>query len=311
MLGEAFRRLYPFQRIENYRYIGFGSIYFSDFQLVHCALGIDDMISIEKDEAAAACFDFNKPYRTIDLKYGHSSVILPTLAWSKPTILWLDYDGKLATAMLADIDTFCLKCLSGSVLLISVNAQPEFDPTEKEREEYKAETGEEYKAGAYRLRKLNALVGDKVPLGVRGGDLRGRGLASVSKKIIDNQIAAQLVVRNALLPADDKIIYKQLFNFHYRDGALMITIGGLFFRAADADLYEACSFEKLHFIRSGDEHYEIRIPCLTAKEIRHLNGQLPIDPASPLSAPGVPASDLATYAEVYRYFPAFSEVLFT
>ena len=48
MLRDAFRRLHPFDRIENYRYIGFGSIYFSDFHLFHRSFGMEDMLSIEK-----------------------------------------------------------------------------------------------------------------------------------------------------------------------------------------------------------------------------------------------------------------------
>lgn len=44
MLCAAFERLHPFQRIERYRYVGFGSIYFSDFQLLHRQLGITDML---------------------------------------------------------------------------------------------------------------------------------------------------------------------------------------------------------------------------------------------------------------------------
>ena len=53
MMGEALRRLHPFQRVEAYRYVGFGSIYFSDFQLVHRTLGLNSMISIEKDAGIA------------------------------------------------------------------------------------------------------------------------------------------------------------------------------------------------------------------------------------------------------------------
>src|ERR1035438_1696889 len=86
MMGEAFRRLHPFQRIEDYRYVGFGSIYFSDFQAVHRTLGISDMVSIEKNVSAEACFEFNKPYRSIELIFGNSSVVLPKLPWDKPTI---------------------------------------------------------------------------------------------------------------------------------------------------------------------------------------------------------------------------------
>lgn len=200
MLGEAFRRLYPFQRVEDYRYVGFGSIYFTDFQLMHCALGIDDMVSIEKDELAEECFVFNRPYRSIDLRFGLSGSILPQLGWDRRTILWLDYDGKLDNSSLGDVDTFCARCTSGSALMLSVNAQPEAELGEDARNSVEAETGKAFNASAYRLSKLKELIGDKVPRGTDGATLRGKGLAQVIKRVIDNQIATQLEIRNSLLP---------------------------------------------------------------------------------------------------------------
>jgi hypothetical protein len=310
MMGEAFRRLHPFQRIEDYRYIGFGSIYFSDFQAVHRALGINDMVSIEKDLAAEECFRFNRPYRSIELKFGESSAVLPELDWGKPSILWLDYDGKLDLKGLSDIDTFCARCKSGSFLLVSVNAQADAEASEEERKTFEEQTGEPFDASTYRLRKLAELVGDKIPPGTNGGELRSRGVAQIFRKIINNQIASRLAVRNSIVTQADRMVYRQVFHFNYRDGAQMLTIGGAIFREGDSALYEACAFDKLPFVRAGDEAYEIRVPCLTAKEVRHLNAQLPLATEEELSAPGVPHADLLIYAEVYRYFPAFTEILF-
>ena len=125
MLCAAFERLYPFQRIERYRYVGFGSIYFSDFQLLHRELGITNMLSIEKDVEAEACFRFNRPYKCIRLKFATSTGVLPTLDWNKKTILWLDYDDRLNTSILGDIATTCLRASSGSLVVVSVNAQPD------------------------------------------------------------------------------------------------------------------------------------------------------------------------------------------
>ena len=47
MLAEVFRRLRPFQPIEDYTYIGFGGLWFVDFALIHRMLGVHKMISIE------------------------------------------------------------------------------------------------------------------------------------------------------------------------------------------------------------------------------------------------------------------------
>src|SRR4051794_13352391 len=121
---------------------------------MHRVLGVNDMISIEKDSYAAECFKFNRPYKAIDLEFGYSHAVLPRLAWGKPTILWLDYDGKLTSDVLADIDTFCAKAVSGSVLAISVNAQPEVEPSPFRRTEMEKETGESFDLDRYRLKTL-------------------------------------------------------------------------------------------------------------------------------------------------------------
>ena len=45
MFVEILRKLSEFGRLEGYRYVGLGSLYFSDFKLFHRVLGFDSMIS--------------------------------------------------------------------------------------------------------------------------------------------------------------------------------------------------------------------------------------------------------------------------
>lgn len=312
MLAESFRRLHPFQRINEYRYVGFGSIYFSDFQLIHRELGIDDMISIEKDAYAKECFEFNKPYRSIVLKFGVSGQILPTLDWTKRSIIWLDYDGKLDLESLADIGTVSARSASGTALVVSVNAHPEPHPRDQERSEFERQTGKPFDIAEYLLARLADYIGPKVPPGTQGKDLRGNGVATVFHRTILNEIDEQLSRRNAMLESDDKIICKQIGHFLYQDGARMLTVALLFFKASDLYVFEACAFDKLPFLRSGNEPYQIRVPCLTNKEIRYLNEQLPfLTAAIPLAGPGIPEQDLKAYSEVYRYFPSFHEIVWS
>ena len=312
MLGEAFRRLYPFERVENYRYIGFGSIYFSDFQIVHRALGIDDMISIERDTAAKACFEFNKPFRSIDLKFGEPADILPSLTWDRRSIVWLDYDGRLNTSVLADIGTFCTSAPTGSALIISVNAQPDPEPNEVARKEFEQKTGSSFDAGQYRLAKLEEQIPGRVPFNTVGKDLRKNGVAVASYKAIINQVEEQLSVRNNTLPTERRFFWKQFAHFLYKDNALMLTIGFIIVSEEERSLFDACSFDGLSFVRTDDDPYTIRVPCLTGKEIQHLNAQLPVDMAKPKpSCPGVSEKDINTYSEVYRYFPNFGEIMWT
>jgi len=116
MLCETLLRLSFFEPIENYRYIGFGSTTFADFILFHKTLGIKDMISIEKRETDKVRFEFNKPFHCIDMRYGNSNEVLPSLAWQTKTIVWLDYDGFLTDSVLQDVAYTSMNLISGSNL---------------------------------------------------------------------------------------------------------------------------------------------------------------------------------------------------
>jgi hypothetical protein len=93
MMCEAFRRLAEFGAMESYRYIGFGSPYFTDFQIIHKQLNVQEMVSIEINEGDRDRFLFNRPFRCIELRFGHSNTVLPQLPWHARSIVWLDYDG--------------------------------------------------------------------------------------------------------------------------------------------------------------------------------------------------------------------------
>src|SRR5438128_4044331 len=95
MLVEAFRCLGSWGRISSYRYVGFGSHFFNDFILVHKALGIRDMVSVEREKIKKERFDFNRPFKCVKMEYGESTDILPQLTWNVRTICWLDYPWRL------------------------------------------------------------------------------------------------------------------------------------------------------------------------------------------------------------------------
>ena len=312
MLCTAFERLYPFQSVHNYRYIGFGSIYFSDFQLIHRALGITDMVSIEREASAKACFHFNRPFRCIRLKFATASEALPAMSWRRPSIVWLDYDAKLNTDILGDIATVCQRAASGSVLVVTVNAQPDAEPIKEDRDSWEQGMGQPFDLRYYRLGIAKRSLGEKLPAGTDGADLRGQGVARVFRNVIDNLVQEEISVRNIDLSEKERVQYRQLFHFHYKDGAQMVTVGGIFYRASEEKKFEACGFGSLPFVRNEAEPCTIRTPCLTPKEMRHLNAQLPKKASTRiLRVPGVPDADVQCYADIYRYFPAFSEVLFS
>lgn len=288
MLCEAFRRLAEFGRLDSYRYVGFGSTYFSDFSLFHKSLRITNSVSIERDIQNQERFEFNRPYRCIKLEFGESNEILPKLAWDVRTIAWLDYDYKLEQAILTDVAFICSNAPSGSVIVVTVDAKPE-------------EIGK-------RIESLKSKVEEqKLPPGLTEAGLGEWGTAHICRQIIANEIDTTINARNGGTPRGARLRYKQLFNFHYADGAKMLTVGGIMYDEGQSDLEAKCGFEQLDFVRTGEDPCTIEVPSLTLKEIRHLDKQLPCDDLAHVNAPSIPAKDVSHYAQIYRYFPAFVE----
>ena len=103
-------------------------------------------------------------------------------------------------------------------------------------------------------------------------------------------------------------MYKQLFNFHYSDGAKMLTVGGIVYDRGQSGIVAKCDFDEMPFVASGAEPYKIATPCLTYRERRRLDAKLPIDAGASLADElGIPRKHLDMYAKVYRYFPNFAE----
>ncbi|MEF3695694.1 O-methyltransferase [Desulfolutivibrio sp.] len=296
MLCESFVKLSPFGQVEKYRYVGFGSTYFSDFILFHKSLNICNMISIEKDTHNKKRFEFNRPFNCIDIRFGDSVDILPELNWDIRTIIWLDYDGRISADVLSDLTFVLSSCCSGTIILVSINVEPE-----------KSENPDE-KIGEYRRKMLEEAVGkEHIPIGLSDNDLNKKNFSKTCRNILNNHISHTLTYRNGVAEIGNRMLYRQLYNFSYSDGAKMLTVGGIVFDEGQENLYAQCSFDSLSFIRNSDDAYDIQVPNLTYKEIRELNSQLPGLEVQNLSLPNVPQKDLTNFKKLYRYFPTFSE----
>jgi hypothetical protein len=310
MFCDVFSRLYPFQPVENYGYIGLGSIYLTDFQLFHRVLGICELISIERDADNSERFILNLPFGCIKMRFAESGAVLPTLNWENRQIVWLDYDGSLSLADLADIATVVSKASSGTFVALSVNAHPIAKPGDQEVRSIEEKTSEKFNLPKYRLEKIKHFLGQKVPSTVDGKMLDIEGIPKVLRKIISNEIESQLSTRNNLLPQEEQFEFKQVVNFVYRDGAQMLTLGGMIYKKSERAFLESCRFNELDFTSESEKPFLIKVPCLTPREMRHLNSFLPTQDTSKITRGGIPEDDIARYTEIYRYFPSFSEVLF-
>lgn len=301
MLCEAFARLSMIGDIKSYRYVGFGSAYFTDFSLFHKSLGLNLLTSIEKEDAEEYKnrIEFNKPYSCIDLEFGESDTVLPRLEWKKwdKTLVWLDYTSKLTASILGDINTVVTNIKIGSIFLISINISPDEVPKSAKVEESKE----------IRLKELEKRVEkENIPTRAYGLNLNVDNNKSIIQEIIDEHINKALGIRK--IEDDSELLYKQLFNFYYKDGAPMLTVGGIFYEEKQTDKVEEM-FRNLDYIRYGNDCFDIIVPNLTYKEVHALDKLLPLN--SPVKIRGmIPLSeeDINNYKNIYRYFPSFSEV---
>jgi len=303
MLCEAFGCLASLAPLPSYRYIGLGALEFVDFALLHQRIGITDMLSIECRDDAFERIKFNIPYLCIKMKWGTSHEVLPTLDWRKKTIVWLDYDSPLATQILDDVRLVTSSLVSGSMIVITVEARPK-------------EVEGNVNIAHDRLQALIQNVGeDRLPLmkegdgavrSLKGSDLAEWGLARVSRQIIDAEIARTLKDRNAPLDTESRISYEQLFNFHYADGAKMLTVGGIILHARDASRIPESTFDMLEFVRRTDDPYLIEAPVLTSRELTYLDNH--ITARGFKKASWLPQAECEKYKKVYRYHPTFAEV---
>lgn len=299
MFCEAIRRLIIFSDLSKYRYVGFGSTFFTDFLLIHKSLGINNLISIEKNKEDKKRFEFNCPYKCVELEFGDANDVLPEISWAKKTILWLDYDDPLKESMLTDIGTFISRAQTGSIILITIDVKPD-ESIEQDAKKSR------YEQLTERITKT------KIPIDVEEKDLDGENYPRVCYNIVNNEIDEILSKRNGGL--ENKLIYKQLFNFYYQDSSPMLSIGGILYAENDEKKIEKCQFHKIDFIRCEKDKYEpykIDVPNLTLRERRYLDKMMPSKNISKLKKKAKPVfltkKMVEAYSKIYRYVPNFVE----
>jgi len=294
MLCDSFLRLSEFSHISDYQYIGFGSAYFSDFSLFHKRLGIDKMISIEHDDDQKERFEFNNPFNCIDIKYGEASKVLPSLNWDIRSIVWLDYDYSLSYSVLNDLYYLISNIPTGSMFLVSVNCTSA--SCRKNRVEVLQDKLKEYK--------------NHIPPSTTSDQMAKWGTAATFRDVINNMIKHCIIDRNSCRPSGTHFLYSQIFNFHYKDGAPMLTVGGVFYDEGNKEQFEKCCFSNFDFYKDEEEDFLIEIPNLTFKELRELDAQLPSKELEEVELPGVKKEDISKYSKIYRHFPTFAETTF-
>lgn len=304
MICEALARLEFLRPLSDYRYVGFGSVYFGDFMLFHRRLGIDKMTTIEAERSAEERVRFNRPFECIEVEMGFSTEVLPNLKLDlQPNIVWLDYDGVLKDYVTIDIRSLAASVAPCSVILVTLDAR--WKALEKAVDSVEVPDPEEYQDLPL-PEKISRLTGDNRFL---TADLSGDNLTETYRLSMQAALESGLSERNRELiesGGTDVMRFRQLFNFRYQDQAEMMTVGWLVYPESDAGKLDAAGFNRMDFYRDQGDCFRITAPKLTFHEVRALNRCLPC--ANPASIP-VPVSDeyKTDYTKIYRYFPSFAE----
>jgi putative O-methyltransferase len=274
--------------IRDYQYTGLGSIYFVDFILFHRILGMTSLLSVEHDMRIRRRVKFNKPFAEIDIAMKPIGDVIPTLDRDKKHLLWLDYDFHLNRTAVADSALAAFKLSAGSILLVTVDVEPPVD------------SGGPSEWRTFYEEQAKQFFG----FGWSDAEFAQGALPRTNAQILFNAIESGLNARQ-------NVRFIPLFNFLYADGHPMLTVGGMLGTDVEERAVRACNFSRSSFMRfSRDlDPFEIRIPKLTRKERLLLDHHMPCDEGWKPKDFEIRAEDIANYRELYRYYPAYAELL--
>ena len=171
MLLSVFNRIVNYYK-NDYQYIGFGGVAFTDFKLFHRELHIKEMCSIEGGKFSIEKLEYNCPYSFINIYQNLSSKILSEIELNKKTIVWLDYDETLDDYFFDDIAILFSRLPVGSIYLMTCNRELKSSAT---REEY---TSEQFKEK----------FGNNVPFLLKNSAFAGENNHKTIKKLLEFQI---------------------------------------------------------------------------------------------------------------------------
>lgn len=289
MLVELVKRL-RFCPTETYQYVGMGSVGFIDHRMMHRHAGIADMVSLEgaSDATIQERFRRNVPLSCVRMEFGMSTAVLPTLDFTRQSVVWLDYDDTLQRSMVNDIETVGRAIADGS--FVAATFATSF-PTEAEKRPVE-------------LARLRNEFPEYVTEETKPSEMEGGGLAKLGRQAFGDLLAKAVSDADAGVAPDQKRRVKQVCYFRYRDGAPMCTVGWVIISDQTEAVFEQSNLPALPFYKAGEQAFDIRIPKVTPYEVREMERRLP-DIAEHAELSWIPPGDRAAFAAIYRFLPTF------
>jgi len=274
-------------------YVGFGSVWFTDFVLAHRTLGIDDMVSIEADDVGFSRAAFNTPYATVRVLHGKSFDVLPTLfadeaIAQRPWMIWLDYDYEFDESLQTDVRSIAENAPPNSVLLLTFNGQD-------------AKYGE----ANDRAERLRGLFGSVVPDDLSKSAVKDERLQQTLADLATDFVRG--VVGETSRPGG----FVPAFRLVYKDTAPMITVGGVL---PTPSVVKTVSDLVANPTWPCRPVKPIVAPHLTIKEATVLQALLPRPEGlsrAAVKALGFDLEDeqIEVFATYYRQYPSFAQII--
>ncbi|MCD7097851.1 O-methyltransferase [Stenotrophomonas sp. MMGLT7] len=305
-------------------YLGFGSMWFSDFKIAHRTLHVDDMISIER-QAHAPRAEFNRPFSTIKVLAGECGELLKegiaAALWERPVMAWLDYDGRMDETVIGDIDMLLAKAKRNSIVAITINGargsyRPK--PTAIGASPQSPKTGLGVVAqflGKSAVPKEFVELLDKPGV---AGDVSDLDFPRFLAEAISNYMWHRVF---SLSRAGDEGDYgfQPLFLMHHKDNADMVTVGGALIAEHDREAWRDVLRQQEGLADSeGNPRYcRMDLAPVTLREKITLDRYLPTSKSSDeykdaVTGEGVrlDANEVEKYRRFYRQFPVFMEAAY-
>lgn len=279
--------------ISNYEYTGFGSIYFVDFALFYRYLGLTRMTSVEGDMDIRNRVKFNCPYKFINVVHDDISDHISRLSPRAHHILWLDFDSILTEELLNAVQLAATQLSAKSILLVTVDVEPPGRPEEGLTNWNPTAWMRHYRqeAGAHFWR------------GISRKDFARDALPETNARILRS------VIDEGLRERETEFI--GMFSFLYADGHRMLSVGGMIGGEEDRRSIQSLNRDELFFLRDDitKSPFPIRVPLVTRKERHYLDQNMPCPNSWSPSAFEMKPGDIDDYRTIYRYYPAYAEML--
>jgi hypothetical protein len=304
MLVDALQRLaasgFP---VADYQYTGFGAIYFVDFILFHKVLGLSRFVSLEREVSLASRIKFNRPFSCVEIKMVPASSEIPNLSRDVHHFVWLDYDGVLHKDFLSDIQSAITVLPTGSILLVTVDVEPPED-YDYGLVDPDFDSSKEVLGPRHWQRYFEHHASSYLGLGLSEDDFGKSELSLRSTEVLRAAFTKSIVAR-------PQLEFLPMFNFTYRDSHSMLTMGGMIGGRAEKRLLRASNIADTVYYR-GDfvaPPFEIKVPRLTRKERVYLDREMPCGDDWVPKDFDLNPDDVRHYRDIYRFLPAFAEIL--